>query len=96
MSNMVNIKGKQVSEDTAELALQEYFKSHPEEYQFRAGDVCREVHGGIRIIHQPLDKPLASICINGGFQSIRGQKDFVTASYKKIGVLSDYFDHHGE
>ena len=37
---MLYIKGKKVSEETAALALEEYFKNHPKEAKFEPVKVC--------------------------------------------------------
>jgi hypothetical protein len=85
----VTCDGKPVSEETVELALQEYFAKHPEPpYQFQAMDVAKNEYGQIRIIMASNGK-LVSYDPVGGFQSM-GQSSFENAGYKKIGVISDF------
>jgi len=87
--NMINIKGRMVSEDTADIALQEYFKSRPEPpYQFKAADVARNNAGRTRIIVRDYEQ-LVSYDTDGVFQA-GSQEDFEECGYKKIGVITDY------
>jgi hypothetical protein len=91
MSKTVTVKGREWSEDTIELALQEYVKSHPESYQFQAGDVivCDGGDKEKRIILNTEEGKLISIDRQGNFMS-KGQEEFEIWDYRKIGVISDF------
>ena len=84
---MITINGKQVSEETAALALEEYFKNHPKPYIFEKGDVCVNNGGSIRIIVSYHGK-LKSSDTNGNL-ICEGQKRFEVYGYRKIGELGE-------
>ena len=82
--------GIQISDETVELAVKEYFKVHPEEHQFPAGDVA-ECDGMKRIILcTPENKLVSFNPINGIWACQSGQKGFENYGYKHIGRISDY------
>ena len=87
---MIEVNGKPVSEETVELALQEYFSKHPpKSYQFKQGDVVVSSDGLTRIIVYGGSNKMVSYAPNGYIAS-RNQQQFENAGYKKIGVISDY------
>lgn len=87
----MKIRGREVSEETADLALREYFAKHPElEYWFQAGDMVENRLGKRIIVRLKDTGEVASFDLGGVWQSI-GQEEFVENDYKKIGVIRDFF-----
>ena len=84
------IKGREVSEETASLALEEYFKNHPESYPFRAGDVIeRHNRLELRLIVRSPQGILFAIDPDGDIRC-EGQIKFGCNTYRKIGILREY------
>ena len=93
MSEMITIKGMEVSEDTIALALMQYFTEHPKKYIFQAGDVASYEDEGQDSDYRIIVKykgELLSFLINGEYSSSYCQRQFESNKYRKIGVLSDY------
>ena len=95
MSEMITIKGREVSEDTIALALMQYFTEHPEKYIFQAADVVEKLgaNTGKRLIIE-IDGKLRAVYVDDGFaissNNVNGQAGFERCEYRRIGVLSDY------
>ena len=85
---LLTIKGKRVSEDTAALALEEYFRNHPHPaYIFKAADVVR-CGRQLRIIVEKSGN-IFSIDYHGCVCA-EGQKDFEHHGYEKVGRLHEF------
>ncbi len=86
--------GNEVSQETVDVAVEEYTKRHPEKYIFQAGDVIKNDLRQTRIIFKErVTNDIKSISIEDGTETLAvNQKDFVSYGYRKIGVLADYFD----
>ncbi len=86
---MIPVRGKQVSEATIVEALQKHCGFEEKKYVFQAGDVI--VLGNSRDIYIIIDNHgvLESFWLDG-IQREKGQAEFESKGYKKIGVLSDF------
>ena len=93
MAKLIPIEGRgEVSEETIKQALDEKFgktEPKPEPYQFKAGDVCKNMYGDNRIIIKERGE-LRAFARNGGYSGSYGQKTFEEYKYRKIGVISDF------
>lgn len=86
---MITIKGKQFSEETIVEALMKHcnFEEEKEKYIFQAGDIAKfGIH--LRIIVWVNGNLVA--CDGGGYCVARGQAEFESCGYKKIGILTDF------
>ena len=91
MSKMINIKGKEISENTIVEALKKHC-GFIEDEPLKAGDVVKCIFG-LRIIIKDEDGYLTSHTLNGKHQM--GEGDFVGSGYKKIGTLDRIFMQAG-
>jgi len=93
MGKTIVINNIEVPEDTAAEAMREWFLNHPppkpEQYQFKAADVCKIRDGFVRFIMQLRGK-LISFDSSGIWAGSSNQKDFEDMGYRKIGELKDY------
>ncbi len=96
MSNMINIKGKEISEDTIVELLKKHFGAAFFE-PLKAGDVVNDPHGEIRIIVENGKGGLRAFDSCGKDQHsdaghfINGLWD---GYYTRIGTLTDFFDRY--
>ncbi len=93
MSEMITIKGREVSEDTIALALMQYFTEHREKYIFQAGDVVvsnddKKENPAKRLVSRIRGK-LKAVTLDTNSE-ILVDIDVQTFGYRKIGVLSEY------
>ena len=84
MSNIITIKGKEISEDTIVEALKKHC-GFTEDEPLKAGDVVRGAFG-VRIITRCDTGRLAAYDLTGEFQMGESTLD---SSYIKIGTLSE-------
>ena len=84
MINMINIKGKEISEDTIVEALQKHC-GFEEEPDLKAGDIVRNRYG-TRIIIKDIDGLLMAYDLSGREQA--DETDSAWKNYKKMGTLS--------
>lgn len=88
MSKMIEIKGRQFSEDTIAEALKAYAGFEP--YEFKAGDVIKDDNDGdIRIVFSNYKNSLETISLYGK-EGMSAKKIQNCYNYRKIGVISDF------
>ncbi len=92
MSNMINIRGKEISEDTIVEALKKHC-GFEEEPLLKAGDIVRNECGEIRIIvDMDFTGKLAAFDINGKMQSKEGNSVWPTyRTIETLNILNPYF-----
>lgn len=94
MSKTINIKGKEISEDTIVEALKKHCGfTEKEEEPLKAGDVVRSDYSGIRIIVSTPEGRLAAYGLDGYRQGI--ESSHCWRDYKKIGTLNKIFIQAG-
>jgi len=93
MSKMINIKGREISEETVIEALKKHCnfeEKFKEKYIFQAGDIAVNCNKEKRIIVGTCGR-LVSIDANGNEQS-KSQQSFESWGYEKIGKLKDLLE----
>ncbi len=88
MSKTIEIDGKKVSEETVSLALQEYFKKHPPEFEpINIHDGCFIVDVDENSVRIKMGSDYNGICC---FQSAEDVDEFIAAHQEAKAYVEKY------
>ena len=93
MSKTINIKGKEISEDTIVKALKKHCGFEEEELLVAGDFVCNRKDSVRIIVEQDCTNKLIAINLFGEFES--NECNFKSSGYKKIGTLDRIFMQAG-